>query len=47
MELGISQDVAVPLSNVKRIYNYPTPTGNTLIVLTYNVTGNLALFIML
>jgi hypothetical protein len=36
--LGISQDVAVPLSNVKRIYNYPTPTGNTLIVLTYNAT---------
>jgi hypothetical protein len=37
--LGISQDVAVPLSNVKRIYNYPTTTGNTLIVLTYdNIT---------
>jgi hypothetical protein len=38
--IGISQDVAVPLSNVKRIYNYPTPLGNTLIVLTYNaITG--------
>lgn len=34
--LGISQDVAVPLSNVKRIYNYPTNTGNTLIVLVIN-----------
>lgn len=33
--IGISQDVDVPLSNVKRVYNYPTPTGNTLIVLTY------------
>ena len=32
--VGISQNVAVPLSNVKRIYNYPTPSGNTKIVLT-------------
>lgn len=32
--VGIHQDVQVPLSNVKRFYNYPTPTGNTLIVLT-------------
>lgn len=32
--IGISQNVSVPLSNVKRIYNYPTQTGNTLIVLT-------------
>ncbi len=32
--VGISQTVAVPLSNVKRIYNYPIPTANTLIVLT-------------
>jgi len=31
--IGISQDVSVPLSNVKRIYNYPTQTANTLIVL--------------
>lgn len=31
--IGISQSVAVPLSDVKRVYNYPTPTGNTLIVL--------------
>ncbi len=38
--IGISQDVAVPLSNVKRIYNYPTQTGNTLIVLTVDDVGN-------
>lgn len=31
--IGISQDVSVPLSNVKRVYNYPTNDGNTLIVL--------------
>lgn len=34
--VGIHQTVSVPLSNVRRIYNYPTPTGNTLIVLTLN-----------
>ncbi len=34
--IAISQDVLVPLSNVRRIYNYPTQTANTLIVLTYN-----------
>lgn len=34
--IGISQSVATPLENIKRIYNYPMPTGNTLIVLTYN-----------
>lgn len=33
--IGISQDVAVPLANIRRIYNYPMSTGNTLIVLTY------------
>jgi len=38
--IGISQDVLVPLSNVKRKYNFPTLTGNTLIVLVYdNLTG--------
>src|ERR1035437_3691572 len=38
--IDISQDVNVPLSNVKRIYNYPTQIGNTLIVLTFDtVTG--------
>ena len=34
--IAISQDVKVPLTNVKRIYNYPTQSANTLIVLTYN-----------
>src|SRR5215831_788148 len=34
--IGISQDVLVPLSNVKRIYNYPMQDGNTLIVLVKN-----------
>lgn len=38
--IGISQDVALPLSNVKRIYNYPTTTGNALIALTYDVGTN-------
>lgn len=37
----ISQTVGVPLSNVKRIYNYPTPNGNTLIVLTFDNFTNL------
>lgn len=34
--IGISQDVLVPLKNIKRIYNYPTSTANTLIVLTFD-----------
>ena len=39
--ISISQTVLVPLSNVKRIYNYPTQTANTLIVLTYDkLSGN-------
>lgn len=38
--IGISQDVAVPLSNIKRIYNYPTISGNTLIVLAYDSATN-------
>jgi hypothetical protein len=38
--IDISQDVALPLSNVKRLYNYPTLTGNTIIALTYDeLTG--------
>jgi len=37
--IGVSQTVNVPISNIKRIYNYPTPTGNTLIVLAVN-SGN-------
>lgn len=34
--IKISQDASVPLSNIKRIYNYPTQSANTLIVLSYN-----------
>lgn len=34
--IGISQDVLIPLTNVKRIYNYPTQIANTLIALTYD-----------
>ncbi len=34
--ITISQDVLVPLTNIKRIYNYPTQTANTFIVLTYD-----------
>lgn len=33
--IGISQDVDSPLQNIKRIYNYPQPTQNTLLILTY------------
>jgi len=32
--IGVSQDVAVPLENVKRIYNYNTGFDNTQLVLT-------------
>ncbi len=39
---GISQDVVVPLEDVVRIYNYPTQTANTTLVLTYDgTTGNI------
>ena len=38
--IGISQDVTLPLSNIKRIYNYPTQTGNTLIVLAYDYVND-------
>lgn len=31
--VGISQDVDVPLKNIKRLYNFSTPLGNTLLVL--------------
>lgn len=34
--IGISQNVDAPLENIRRIYNYPTLTANTLIVLTYD-----------
>lgn len=36
--LGISQSVVVPLNNIKRVYNYPTQTANTTLVLTYDGT---------
>lgn len=32
--VGIDQDVTSPLTNVLRMYNYPTQTANTLLVLT-------------
>lgn len=36
------QNVAVPLGNIVRIYNYITPAGSTLLVLTYDgTTGNI------
>lgn len=38
--LAVSQNVNVPLANVRRIYNYATQTANTTIVLTYDpLTG--------
>lgn len=37
--LSVAQDVAIPLQNIKRIYNYPTNTANTLIVLVINDAG--------
>jgi len=38
--IGLSQDVLVPLENIKRIYNYATQSANTLIILVKNtVTG--------
>lgn len=36
--IGVSQTVAAPLENVYRIYNYPTQTANTTLVLTYDGT---------
>lgn len=37
--IGPSQDVSVPLSNVKRIYNYNTGEANTQLVLVENSSG--------
>jgi hypothetical protein len=34
--LGLSLDVAVPLEDIKREYNYPTQTANTKLILTYD-----------
>lgn len=40
--VGLHQNVATPLGNVVRIYNYITQDANTLLALTYDgVTGNL------
>jgi len=40
--IGISQDVAVPLENVRRIYNYNTGEANTQLVLTVDAgTGRI------
>lgn len=37
--IGISQDVAAPLLDIQRIYNYPTQDANTLIMLAFNDDG--------
>jgi len=47
--LGQSQDVAAPLSNILRFFNYPTQAGNTLLVLTeggniYHVINTTTIF---
>lgn len=40
--IGPHQTVDVPIANIRRIYNYITPTGNTLLVLSYDgTTGTL------
>lgn len=36
--IGISQDVAAPILDIRRIYNYPTQTANTLIMLAINAS---------
>jgi hypothetical protein len=38
--IDLHQDVLVPLKNVVRIYNYPTTTANTLLVLVINDAGS-------
>lgn len=38
--IGISQDVVTPISNIKRVYNYPTQTGNTLLVLAIDTSNS-------
>ncbi len=38
--IAISQAVNVPVTNIRRIYNYPTQTDNTLIVLSYDPISN-------
>lgn len=40
--IEVSQTVAAPLEDVFRVYNYPTETANTTLVLTYDgTTGNI------
>lgn len=34
--IGRHQNVATPVAKIKRIYNYPTNTGNTLLILSIN-----------
>lgn len=36
--IGVSQTVAAPVENIRRVYNYPTTTANTTLVLTYDGT---------
>lgn len=44
--LGISQTLTGPLGNIVRIYNFPQPTGNTVIILTYDgVNGKIYHFV--
>jgi hypothetical protein len=44
--ISISQDVVVPLENIKRVYNYPTQTANTLLILTVEAgTGKIYHFV--
>ena len=47
--IGRHQDIASPLTNILRMYNYPTDTGNTLLVLTsggsiYHVVNGTTMF---
>lgn len=53
--IGISQEVAVPLENIKRLYNFPTATANTILALTvdgadgniYHVVNSTTVFLIL
>lgn len=36
--IGVSQTVAAPVEDIKRLYNYPTATANTVLILTYDGT---------
>jgi len=38
--IGISQSVSGPVSNIRRIYNYPTQTANTILLLAIDSSGN-------